>query len=442
MSFTVFDWVYLMTYALITYSIYKIISSFMGRRKTKRRICFLSFAAYYVVMVVAFFVFNIPLLNLILNVILYFALTFNFNGTLSKRFLTAMISYSIGFCCDLIGAVITGYVCTSISTKNDFDSVFGAVCACLLSFTSAIIVSRFKSTRKDINIPISFWCVIVAIPIATIIVLLIVLLNAETPQKEILISVTLMFLINFFVFYLYEKISEFVERGQKEQIIVQQNAYYAKQLALMETTLKATQSIRHDIKNHMASIYGSMVNGETENAMEHISAMMDVYKYKNAFLTGNAAIDSVLNFKMEEAVHRGIALNAYTEIPEGVRIDPFDASVIIGNLLDNAFEAVSELDGNKTVECAVKYRVSVLIIEVKNPYSGERQKDGDRYITTKNDKKNHGIGLKNVKDALRKYDGMLELNDDGNVFEAVAYLQIVMKPKNNEGEEGHGIDVV
>lgn len=441
MSFTVYELVYLMTSVLATYSIYRILSAFMGELIVSKIVCFVSFAAYYLIVAGSVLLLKIPIVNLLLNIVLYFALTFCFEGSWGKRMTAVLFTYITAFCVDIISATVSGLI-FPVSERIEYGSVFDCVLNSLLLFICTIVLIRLKSTDADINIPISFWCVIVAIPIATIIVLLIALINASTSRNEILICIALLYMINFFVFYLYEKISEFVEKRQKEQIIVQQNAYYAKQLALMETTLKATQSIRHDIKNHMASIYGSMVNGEMENAMEHISAMMDVYKYKNAFLTGNAAIDSVLNFKMEEAVHRGITLNAYTEIPEGVRIDPFDASVIIGNLLDNAFEAVSELDGNKTVECAVKYRVSVLIIEVKNPYSGERQKDGERYITTKKDKKNHGIGLKNVKDALRKYDGMLELNDDGNFFEAVAYLQIVMKPKNNEGEEGHGIDVV
>lgn len=424
MEFTLYEVVYLITYVVTTYSIYKIMGAFIGKRVTKMTVCIFTFAAYYVFIVGLNTVFSIPLLNMILNLIFYFALSFNFEGRLGKRLLLVVITFLIVFCCDVIGAFLPGYVYESISSENHFDSVVGATCSALMGLLSAIAVSRFKSTRKNISIPLTYWLVLLTIPIASVTILLIVLPNTNISQAEILISVVLMFLINFFVFYLYEKISEFVEDEQKKQVLLEQNKHYEKQIELMDTTLKATQSIRHDIKNHIGVIYGSLSNGDTKTAMEHISSMMTVYKYKNTFITGNAAIDSVLNFKIEEAKQNGITLEAYTELPENVGLDSFDSSVILGNLLDNAFEAVSALPDNRTVKCGVRYRCGLMVIEVSNPFMGKRIKEGTNYLTTKLDKKYHGIGLSNVRDIAKKYNGVLDLSEKDNVFKAAVTMYI------------------
>lgn len=424
MGLTLFNVVYLVTFVLATYSIYKILGSFLGELVVSKRVCFISFAIYYVIVASMVLLVNIPILNLVLNIVLYSLLSFNFEGRVGKRIIAVFFSYASAFCIDMVGVTISGYVNFPVNKRLDYQSISGCIIITLILFVFAILVSRFKSTKKNIRIPITYWCVIVAIPIASIIVLLIVLTSNSVSQAEILISVILMFLINFFVFYLYEKISEFVEDEQKKQVLLEQNKHYEKQIELMDTTLKATQSIRHDIKNHIGVIYGSLSNGDTKTAMEHISSMMTVYKYKNTFITGNAAIDSVLNFKIEEAKQNGITLEAYTELPENVGLDSFDSSVILGNLLDNAFEAVSVLPDNRTVKCGVRYRCGLMVIEVSNPFKGKRIKEGANYLTTKLDKKYHGIGLNNVRDIAKKYNGVLDLSEKDNVFKAVVTMYV------------------
>lgn len=424
MELTLFNVVYLITFVLVTYSVYKLLSAFFDELITNRKILIASFVMYYLIVVTLFFTVKVPAINFVVNLVCMFILTFNYRGRLFKRAIATGVTYFISFSCDLIAGTATGYVNFPVNERNDYDSVFGAVFVCLLMFTAAIISTRFKSTKKNLAIPIHYWIAIASIPIASFVILFTVLTNGEMTQAGTIIDLSLMYLINFFVFYLYEKISEFVEDEQKKQVLLEQNKHYEKQIELMDTTLKATQSIRHDIKNHIGVIYGSLSNGDTKTAMEHISSMMTVYKYKNTFITGNAAIDSVLNFKIEEAKQNGITLEAYTELPENVGLDSFDSSVILGNLLDNAFEAVSALPDNRTVKCGVRYRCGLMVIEVSNPFKGKRIKEGANYLTTKLDKKYHGIGLSNVRDIAKKYNGVLDLSEKDNVFKAAVTMYI------------------
>ncbi len=59
-------------------------------------------------------------------------------------------------------------------------------------------------------------------------------------------------------------------------------------------------------------------------------------------------------------------------------------------------------------------------IEISNPYEGERRKIEYHYLTTKKENTEmHGLGLMSVQKIVEKYDGLIEISDEDNVFRGV-----------------------
>lgn len=58
--------------------------------------------------------------------------------------------------------------------------------------------------------------------------------------------------------------------------------------------------------------------------------------------SGNLYIDSVVNYKADMAEKAGIKVTANTEVPQDAEMNAEDISICLGNLLDNAIEAVKE----------------------------------------------------------------------------------------------------
>lgn len=56
------------------------------------------------------------------------------------------------------------------------------------------------------------------------------------------------------------------------------------------------------------------------------------------------------------------------------------------------------------------------MISVKNTYNGRVITSGESYITTKNNKRNHGIGINNIIRVIEKYDGFYSITHDKNFF--------------------------
>lgn len=69
------------------------------------------------------------------------------------------------------------------------------------------------------------------------------------------VAVVGILMINFLTFYLYDRISiAHIERTEK-LLLEQQNKYYNEQFGIMNTSIKATRAIKHDLNNHLAIVY-------------------------------------------------------------------------------------------------------------------------------------------------------------------------------------------
>ena len=140
--------------------------------------------------------------------------------------------------------------------------------------------------------------------------------------------------------------------------------------------------------------------------------------------TGYPAIDSIVNFKLQAAKKNGVRVNANSTLPQGLNISSFDSTVIFGNLIDNALQAVSLVPESRFIDFALHYSKGMLLIKIANPFSNEIKKSGDKVITTKTDKTNHGYGLKSVKETVEKYDGTIEINPEDNIFTVTVVLYV------------------
>lgn len=62
-------------------------------------------------------------------------------------------------------------------------------------------------------------------------------------------------------------------------------------------------------------------------------------------------------------------------------------------------------------------------IKIENSYNGVLIKENHRFLTTKERKENHGIGLKSVSNTLEKYNGVMDIsNEDFFCVNVIMYI--------------------
>ena len=148
------------------------------------------------------------------------------------------------------------------------------------------------------------------------------------------------------------------------------------------------------------------------------SLTSDFNIYYNTINTGNVVIDSILNCKRYEMELKNISNDMNINItPELNIITNSDIVIILGNLIDNAIEATVKIDKEKRkIDLDINYEKGILIINIKNTYDGIISYKDNKIISSKNDSFSHGIGMCNVEEVIKKYNGTLNIDFNEDIF--------------------------
>ena len=94
-----------------------------------------------------------------------------------------------------------------------------------------------------------------------------------------------------------------------------------------------------------------------------------------------------------------------------------DMSSILANILDNAIEACDKMTSNKKyIKLTSMWADDMFVIICENSKENEVKKIGDRFITDKLNKSEHGIGIKSVEKSIKNYDGNMMIFCDDSLF--------------------------
>ena len=222
------------------------------------------------------------------------------------------------------------------------------------------------------------------------------------------------------VIYFIGKI--FILTYQQNQIIRKmdiQHEYYQQMLRSNDDV----RQFRHDYKNHMMVVTSLLNSGKTQEASDYIeNIQLQTGNFGKKFSTGNFIADAILGDKSSLAEEYSIHIDFDGRIPENGILN-VDLCTVVANLTDNAIEALKTFDGNRYIKIRATIRNGFLTLSFTNP-AKDVKISNNRIKTTKSDKKNHGIGLKNVETVAKKYHGNMILDFADNEFIADVSMKI------------------
>ncbi|MGG7142940.1 sensor histidine kinase [Clostridium nigeriense] len=177
------------------------------------------------------------------------------------------------------------------------------------------------------------------------------------------------------------------------------------------------KSYKHDMLNHLSTVYNLIDNNNIEDSKKYISSMINNFSKKRMSVidTGNPILDSILSEKIEIAKKQNIQISQEIFINKNLKIDLLDCCIIFSNILDNAIEASSKVKNNKYIKIKLMSKGNMLICKISNSIDKNVKINKD-FRTTKKDSYFHGIGLKNVKNTINKYEGELSITYDNFTF--------------------------
>jgi sensor histidine kinase regulating citrate/malate metabolism len=148
--------------------------------------------------------------------------------------------------------------------------------------------------------------------------------------------------------------------------------------------------------------------------------------------TGSGILDVILNEKYGVADQKGIKFKVIGTFEDGCGLDPMSISVIFANLIDNAIEACDRMkdpSAYKRVQITFYQdneddKEIFILVENTCDKGPIMTNDKDEIVTSKEDKKAHGIGLQSVKSEVKKYGGKLKIETTDGSFRVTITIPI------------------
>ncbi len=402
----------------MAYIIYKYIHIFYSTCKVNEVLERIAYIGYFVLITITHIFFKVPIIVMSMNILLLFLLTLLYEMKIKKAMLSVAFIYFSLMSIETIFVFLTSVLSLDLLAPFKYESEFGIIVIRIASFALVLLVQGFKNVKREYPLPNIYWLSLLTIPAGTIIMLFAVFMNASLPRFIMLLCMSSAFAINIFTFYLYDKISALLVSQMNKRITEEQNRYYEYQVHMMKTTLDNIRVLRHDLKNKLSPLYGLAVAGKNEELAAQLAELTAICCVgKEYSKSGNSTVDSIINFKLQQAEAENIAIVTDILIPKELSIPTFDIAVILGNLIDNALEATVKTE-ERWINIKVTYTKGRLITEINNSYDGIVKKTANHFHSRKENTINHGMGLKSVQTVLQKYDGAIQITYDKNRFEA------------------------
>ena len=110
-------------------------------------------------------------------------------------------------------------------------------------------------------------------------------------------------------------------------------------------------------------------------------------------------------------------------------IDDMDLCVLLGNALENAYEACQRMNGDKKwIKVKLEESSALLSIAITNSFDGKVSKRKDKFLSSKR-RSEPGFGLQSIREICEKYNGTLHITYDEDEFDIMMLLNVNTKEK-------------
>ena len=193
---------------------------------------------------------------------------------------------------------------------------------------------------------------------------------------------------------------------------------YQMRLEEKDVQIQQLRAIKHDIQAHCIVLkyyLDSEMHEKAKGYINEICNMAEIYNYEQKIDTGNTLVNALLEEYLQR--NKEIEFLCRGRFTNQTHLSEYDMCIVCSNLISNAVEAVDKL-------CKLPKKI-YLNLEEEN---GMFQITMENYVewdidihmlgngTSKQDKENHGYGIKNIKEIVEKYHGEIKFSVRKNKF--------------------------
>lgn len=191
------------------------------------------------------------------------------------------------------------------------------------------------------------------------------------------------------------------------------------QLATEQEFVIQAKTRRHDLHHHISLITDYLERGDTQGARAYLSqyqAELDADTLE--VYCQNTVANALLRHTARHCISGAVPFTCQAVIPQTLSLTGPELATVLGNILENAWEA-SRQSGAPWISVTARTRRNTLLMEVKNAVSGETRFEDDLPVSTK---PGGGLGLRSVSRVLEQHGGLIHCFRTGDTF----FTQVVI----------------
>ncbi|MCD7958109.1 MAG: GHKL domain-containing protein [Ruminococcus sp.] len=205
--------------------------------------------------------------------------------------------------------------------------------------------------------------------------------------------------------------------------------------SMVKGNLMEMRKIRHDFNNAIQVIQAMIMQNNLEEATQLSEQLQNEYTaLSNQEFCENITINTILQQEQRNCEKNNIALHVSCKVPKELPVSQVDLCSILTNLLHNAERAVLEIPENTELKRRISLSVwiegDMLMFRITNPNKNPIIEKNGKLVTTKTDKKNHGLGMEIIRQIAIQYNGDVHIEHDDSNFTVLVMLGLVNTSSN------------
>ena len=249
-------------------------------------------------------------------------------------------------------------------------------------------------------------------------------------QRYLLPLLLFMTLNQILVYWLVFRESVRRKRDQERQRFLEiQRLQYDKIAGEMEKTNR----LRHDLRHHLNALGALNAQGKQEEITEYLKQYVAVYdQLSKQDFSGDPVVDSVLEYYMALAREANVLVKCQISLSGSTGVEPADMTVLLGNCLENALEALRRLpEGQRRLSIEIMPVKPMIVLRIQNT-CGQTHPSGKpagwKDFASGRGAGRQGVGLRSVTAIAEKYDGSAQFQCKDGLFTT----RVILNPANQQ----------
>ena len=369
--------------------------------------------------------YSIPIPDTIVFLSGFVYMSFTKRGTWLGRF----------FCCVLLAAL---WIACVITVNEIFSALYGTDVESLLQsdqdnrilflLTSNVFItiwsfaaSRIVRRNQHVKVPHVSAFLFLALLVSEWLGSELVFVASVNANDKMAFPVSLCFLMLFtllMTLLIYDYYCKTLERAVEAENEARMLIDSQKHQGDLNSLYHALMRTQHDMK-HRIAIAETLLMNESGKGNEAVQkALTQGIDPVEVFYTGNETIDAILTAKYATAKAAGIEFRFQPYSLQKHPLNDISFGILIGNLLDNAIEAVKKISNTEReryVELGFTKKMEMFCISCVNPTIEEHVEITSDQIFRRRES-GHGYGLDSIRQTVESNNGKCIISSEGHIF--------------------------